>query len=50
MKQELPDIRSLSFDELYSEIDKYMRYYRYERYQENLFRLTPHEYHSLLAS
>ena len=50
MKQELPDIRSLSFDELYSEIDKYMRYYRYERYQENLFRLTPYEYHSLLAS
>ncbi len=50
MKQELPDIRNFSFDELSSEIDKYMQYYRYERYQENLCWLTPYEYHSLLVA
>ena len=50
MKQELPDYKDYSFEELNELINKYMYYYRYERYQDNLCNLTPHEYSKTLAA
>lgn len=50
MKQELPDYKDYSFDELCKLIDRYMHYYRYERYQDNLHSLTPYDYSRTLAA
>lgn len=48
LKTEMDINENSSFDELETAISKYIYYYRYQRYQQNLDSMTPYEYGTTL--